>query len=111
MPESRAIYGASASVAVFPEPVRPVLHIIECSESNEAGPVLVSFVAALVHPDFVCNLADVAKLADAERRAALELFEFCLAEAMSVELQGQLQRWLQPYLVRGAWHARPGSAS
>lgn len=111
MPESRAIYGASASLAVFPEAVRPVLHLIERGESVEARPVLVSFVAALIHPDFVCNLVDVAKLGDAERAATREVFEFCLGEPLSVELRAQLQQWLLPHLVRGAADSRPRSAA
>lgn len=108
MSESLPIYGSAAAVwRVFPEPVRPTLQLIEKNRSIEAAQALTHFVAAFVHPDFVCNLADLQHLDNEVKQAALEFFEYCLTQGLTVDEQGEILRWLKPYLQRHLGLAEP----
>lgn len=101
MSEASPIYGtASAELATFPEPMRAALHLIQSHPAGDAGRALLHFVAAFVHPDFVCNLADFGHLDNDVKQAALELFEFALSQGMTVDEQGAVLRWLTPFLTR-----------
>jgi len=101
MSEPLALYGADAAAFTsFPEPLRPALHFIASHERSDAGGALLHFLASLVHPDFVCNLALLDRLPVEAREAMLETFEFCLSQGLTVEEQGAVLAWLQPRLSR-----------
>lgn len=108
MSEHRPIYGANTAVlSHFPEPVRASLRLIEKNPSNEAALVLLQFVASFVHPDYVCNLAMLDALPIEYKEAALELFEFCLTSGLSLDEQGDILRFVEPYLVQSLGAPRP----
>lgn len=101
MSETSPIYSAaSTDLAAFPEPMRAALHLIQSQPAGDAGRALLHFVAAFVHPDFVCNLADFGHLDNDVKQAALDLFEFALTQGMTVDEQGAVLRWITPYLTR-----------
>lgn len=100
MPEASPIYGAtSAELVTFPEPMRAALGLIQAQPGGDASRALLSFVAAFVHPDFVCNLADFAHFDNDVKQAALDVFEFALTQGMTLEEQGAVLRWITPFLT------------
>jgi len=108
MSESSPIYGPNAaSLSAFPEPVRATLQLIEKNRSIEVAQTLTHFVASFVHPDFVCNLADFQHLDNEVKQAALEFFEFCLTQGLTVEEQGAILGWITPYMQRDLGLAKP----
>jgi hypothetical protein len=101
MSEPPALYCADAlAFAAFPEPVRPALHFIASHDRSDAGSTLLHFVASLVHPDFVCNLALLDQLPIEAREAMLTIFEYCLTQGMTLEEQGAVLTWLSSRLAR-----------
>ena len=108
MSESSPIYAANAGpLSVFPEPVRATLHLIEKNRSAEVAQTLTHFVAAFVHPDFVCNLVDFQHLDNEVKEAALEFFEFCLSQGLTVEEQGAILVWITPHMQRHLGAGKP----
>lgn len=109
MSESRAIYGSNTGLlSDFSEPLRPALHLVEKNGSDEAGLLLLQFVAAFAHPDYMCNLAMLEPLPIEHKEAALEFFEFCLTSGLSADERAALLRFVEARLAqtpRGA--ARP----
>lgn len=89
----------AALLSAFSEELRPTLQLIQKNASNEVGSVLVQYVAAFVHPDFVCNLTLLDALPEAAKVASLAFFEFCLTHGLSIEEQGALLAFVQPYIV------------
>jgi len=101
MSEPVALYGANAGAfAAFSEPLRPALHYIASHASSEPATTLTHFLASLVHPDFVCNLALLDRLPVDAREAMLIAFEYCLTQGLTMEEQGAVLVWLQPHLAR-----------
>lgn len=88
-------------LSAFPEPVKAILHLIEIKPSGDVSLYLLQYVASFVHPDCVCNLAMLDALPDDAKQAALSLFQFCLHNGLSIDEQGAILRFIQPYLVRG----------
>lgn len=89
----------TALLSGFSEELRPTLQLIQKNPSSEVGTVLVQYVAAFVHPDFVCNLAMLDALPEAAKVASLAFFEFCLTHGLSIEEQGALLAFIQPHIV------------
>ena len=89
----------TALLSAFSEELRPTLQLIQKNASGEVASVLVQYVAAFVHPDFVCNLAMLDLLPEAAKVAALAFFNFCLTQGLSIEEQGALLAFIQPYIV------------
>ena len=83
----------------FPEQLRPALLLIQKTPSNDVTVALVQYVASFVHPDFVCNLAMMDSLPKEAKEASLAFFEFCLRSGLSIEDQGALLAFIQPYIV------------
>ena len=101
MSEPRAIYGSNTGLlSDFPEPLRPALHLVEKNRSSEAGLLLLQFVAAFAHPDYMCNLAMLESLSLEHREAALELFEFCLTSGLSADERAALLRFVEARLAQ-----------
>lgn len=88
-----------AVLSGFPEKLRPTLQLIEKNPSGEVAVALVQYVASFVHPDMVCNLAMMENLPVQAKQAALEFFEHCLSAGLTIEQQGELLRFIQPYIV------------
>lgn len=94
------IPGANTAVlSRFPEQLRPTLQLIQKTPSSDVAVVLVQYVAAFVHPDFVCNLAMMDSLPSEAKEASLAFFEFCLSSGLTIEDQGALLAFIQPYIV------------
>lgn len=92
--------GANTAVlSRFPEQLRPTLQLIQKNPSSDVAVVLVQYVAAFVHPDFVCNLAMMDSLPSEAKEASLAFFEFCLSSGLTIEDQGALLAFIQPYIV------------
>lgn len=99
MSEPLAYYGADAgALSGMPEPMRPVLAYVSSHPRTDAGAALLHFVASLVHPDFVCNLALLDQLPAEARDAMLIAFEHCLSQGLTIEEQGAVLAWVQPRL-------------
>lgn len=79
--------------------IQHVLSLIAVKPSNEAAGILVQFVASIVHPDFVCNLAMMDKLPAQAKEAAVRMFQYCLKTGLSIEEQGAILAFVQPYIV------------
>jgi hypothetical protein len=100
MPETRSSYLSTADhLHGFAEEVRPVLRHISNKPQSETAGILVQFVASIVHPDFVCNLAMMDCLAPEAKEAVLKMFQFCLKTGLSIEEQGAILAFVQPYIV------------
>lgn len=97
----------TALLSGFSEKLRPTLQLIQKNASGEVGSVLVQYVAAFVHPDFVCNLALLDALPEDAKVASLAFFEFCLTQGLSIEEQGALLAFVQPYIVATLGGPRP----
>ena len=89
----------TAVLSGFPEKLKATLQLIEKNPSGEVAIALVQFVASFVHPDMVCNLAMMENLPVPAKQAALEFFEHCLSAGLTLEQQGDLLRFIQPYIV------------
>ncbi|WP_342064881.1 hypothetical protein, partial [Cupriavidus sp. OTU4895] len=96
-----------AVLSGFPEKLRPTLQLIEKNPSGEVAVALVQYVASFVHPDMVCNLAMMESLPVPAKQAALEFFEHCLSVGLTIEQQGDLLRFIQPYIVATLGGQRP----
>lgn len=83
----------------FPEPLRPTLRLIAESRSGEICESLVQYVAAFVHPDMVCNLAMMESLPEDAKKAAAAFFDYCLFNGLTIEQQGQLLAFVQPFII------------
>lgn len=88
------------SLSSFPDELRDTLQLIEKNGSNDLGAALTQFVASFVHPDMVCNLAMMESMPDSAKAASLKFFEHCLTAGLSLEQQGDLLRFVQPYIVK-----------
>lgn len=100
MTETRSSYLSTADNLIgFAEEVRPVLRHISYKPKSESAGILVQFVASIVHPDFVCNLAMMDHLAPEAKEAALKMFQFCLKTGLSIDEQGAILAFVQPYIV------------
>ena len=97
----------TALLSRFSEELRPTLQLIQKNPSSEVGSVLVQYVAAFVHPDFVCNLAMLDALPEDAKVASLAFFEFCLTHGLSIEEQGALLAFVQPHIVSSLGGPRP----
>lgn len=92
--------GANAdALSRFPEQLRPALQLIQNHPSNDVAVVLVQYVAAFVHPDFVCNLAMMDSLPSEAKAASLAFFEFCLNKGLTNEDRRALLAFIQPHIV------------
>lgn len=60
---------------------------------------LVQYVAAFVHPDMVCNLTMMESLPEDVKRASAAFFEYCLFNGLTIEQQGQLLAFVQPFII------------
>jgi hypothetical protein len=100
MSESRPIYGINSSLASFPEPIQAALHLIESQPASDAAAIMAHFVAAIVHPDFVCNVAAFAHLHSEVKQQALQVFKHCVVDGLSADERADVLRWLTPYLTR-----------
>ncbi|MGP8438211.1 hypothetical protein ACT2FY_09715 [Paraburkholderia fungorum] len=96
-----------AVLSRFPEKLRLTLQLIEKNPSGEVAVALVQYVASFVHPDMVCNLAMMENLPVPAKQAALEFFEHCLSAGLTIEQQGELLRFIQPYIVATLGGPRP----
>lgn len=100
MSEGRALYGEHTAVLKsYPEPLRPLLHEIDRSRTPGRRLTLANYLAAFVHPDYLCNLAALDLLDTDAKIAAMDAFEYCLAQGLTLEEQGALLGWLAPYLA------------
>ncbi len=84
----------------FPDELKATLQLIEKNGSNDLGVALTQFVASFVHPDMVCNLSMMDSMPDAAKAASLKFFERCLTDGLTIEQQGDLLRFIQPYIVK-----------
>lgn len=101
MTERRASYGAPHPVLEsIPDQARETVRLIVRNPDDEAAGLLLQFAAALVHPDYVCSLAQLDALPIEHKQAVLELFEYHLTSGFSPEARGALLRALLPYLAR-----------
>ena len=96
-----------AVLSGFPEKLRPTLQLIEKNPSGEVAVALVQYVASFVNPDMVGNLAMMESLPVPAKQAALEFFEHCLSAGLTIEQQGELLRFIQPYIVATLGGPRP----
>lgn len=86
MGEKSVINGVMAEhLARFAEPLRPVLALAEKNQGNDKGLLLLSFVGAFAHPDFVCNLAMLDTLPPAEKSAVIGFFDFCVTRGLAID--------------------------
>ena len=100
MSQTPAPYCANtAALGGFPESVRPILRLIQNKPTGDVTAILVQYVASFVHPDFVCNLAMMDHLPIEAKKAALEMFTFCLSNGMTIEDQGAILAFIQPFIV------------
>ena len=103
MPRMPAFLDKPAHVdlpADFPAQAVGLLRSLAEARDYETAVALSNFVAAFVHPDYVCNLADLRHLPDDAKQAAREFFAFCLHDGLTLQEQGQILLWVQPYLQR-----------
>lgn len=100
MHPSLAASAAAPLPADAPEQALGLLRALAAARDYETAVALSNFVAAFVHPDYVCNLADVQNVPDDAKASALAFFEYCMRVGLSVEEQGAILTWLQPYLHR-----------
>lgn len=100
MLQPTGIPGASTDVlSRFPEQLRSTLQLIQNPPSNDVAVVLVQYVAAFVHPDFVCNLAMMDSLPSEAKAASLAFFEFCLSKGLTNDDRRALLAFIEPHIV------------
>lgn len=83
-----------------PDEASGLLRALAAARDYETAVALSNFVAAFVHPDYVCNLADLQQVSEEAKASALAFFEYCMKVGLSVEEQSAILTWLQPYLHR-----------
>ena len=100
MSEPQKIYGANtALLSVFPEELRPALHLIEKNAPQDAAHELLGLVASAAHPDYVTNLAGLAMLPPGHRAAAAEFVQYVLANGLSTVEQRKLLDFAEPRIA------------
>ena len=85
----------------FPGPIKTVIDLIEKNPKGEEEAVLLHYLASFVHPDTLCNLAMMNKIATSKKEAAVKMFEYCLYTGLSVDEQGDILKYLQPHIFSG----------
>jgi hypothetical protein len=83
----------------FPEKLRPTLQLIQENAVNRVAVSLVQYVASFVHPDIVCNFALLDTLPFTAKQAVIDFFDYCLSIGLTIEEQGSLLAFIQPYIV------------
>lgn len=91
---------AATQTLRLPSALLPALEFIERHPSGEAGVAMTQYVASFAHPDMVCNLAMMEALPADARESALAFFSYCLGTGLTIEEQGELLRFIQPWIVR-----------
>ena len=86
-------------LAGFDARLKPALAVILSRRCDDVGVAMTQFVASFVHPDMVCNLAMMECLCEDDKQAALSFFEHALREGLSLEEQGALLHFVQPFIV------------
>lgn len=88
---------SNVDFADFPECARQLVAMIANRAKTEIGDQLVQFLAAFVHPDYVCNLSMMDKLPEAEKAVCSAFFSQFLTDGLSVAQASQLAAFLQPF--------------
>lgn len=95
MSQEREYYGDQVDpLDGFPGPLRAALSLIDKHRGDDVGVTVHSFVAALVHPDCVCNLAMLPLLPAEAREAVQAAFAYCMEHPLSATVQGSIVRRL-----------------
>lgn len=98
LPSFARFFGAP-ELAGFDARLKPALAVILAHGADDVGVAMTQFVASFVHPDMVCNLAMMECLCEDDKQAALSFFEHALRDGLSLEEQGALLRFVQPFIV------------
>jgi len=97
MSQERDFYGDNADALIdIPQPFQDVLRLIEQHRADDLGPTLHAFVASLVHPDCVCNLALLPTLPAGVKAAVIAAFSYCMEFPLTPTEQGKIARFLFP---------------